>query len=62
MKWARERPGVFTLHYVEATEQPQEAGGVKFRNEILDYHQRRIVFLEGPEGITLELAQWDRPA
>ena len=35
-----------------------KAEGVKFRNEVIDYHDRRIIFLEGPEGITLELAQW----
>jgi catechol 2,3-dioxygenase-like lactoylglutathione lyase family enzyme len=32
--------------------------GVKLRNEILDFHSRKLVFLEGPEGITIELAQW----
>src|SRR3954451_7020405 len=30
VKWARERPDAFTLHYVEANEQPQEAAGVHF--------------------------------
>ena len=34
------------------------AEGVTFRNDVIDYHDRKIVFLEGPEGITLELAQW----
>jgi ribonuclease Z len=31
VKWARERPGTFKLHYVEVTERPQKAGGVHFR-------------------------------
>jgi ribonuclease Z len=35
--WALERPGVFTLHYVEASEQPQEAGGVTFRAVRVDH-------------------------
>jgi catechol 2,3-dioxygenase-like lactoylglutathione lyase family enzyme len=34
--------------------------GVKFRNEIMDFRGLRLVFLEGPEGITLELAQRDQ--
>jgi ribonuclease BN (tRNA processing enzyme) len=35
--WARERPGTFALHYVEVTEQPQEAGGVRFRAVRVDH-------------------------
>lgn len=35
--WARERPSVFKLHYVEATERPQEAGGVQFRAVRVDH-------------------------
>jgi ribonuclease Z len=35
--WARERPGAFKLHYVEATEQPQQAGPVKFRAVRVDH-------------------------
>ena len=31
--------------------------GVNPRNEVLDYHQRKLVFLDGP-GIVVELAQW----
>jgi len=49
----------FAVDDIEAEVTRLKAGGVSFRNEILDYHQRKIVFLEGPEGITLELAQWD---
>jgi ribonuclease BN (tRNA processing enzyme) len=33
----RERPGTFTLHYVEATEQPQTAGDVRFRAVRVDH-------------------------
>ncbi len=31
--------------------------GVSPRNEVLDYHQRKLVFLDGP-GIVVELAEW----
>ena len=49
----------FTVDDIEAEVARLKTGGVELRNEILDYHQRKIVFLEGPEGTTLELAQWD---
>ena len=32
--------------------------GVRLRNEIMDFHDRKLVFLSGPEGITVELAEW----
>ena len=34
------------------------AAGVKLRNKMLDFHSRKLVFLEGPEGVTVELAEW----
>jgi catechol 2,3-dioxygenase-like lactoylglutathione lyase family enzyme len=34
------------------------AQGVRTRNEIMDFHLRKLVFLEGPEGLTVELSQW----
>src|SRR5262249_34818493 len=34
------------------------ANGVQTRNEVMDFHDRKLVFLDGPEGITVELAQW----
>lgn len=34
------------------------AAGVKLRNEMMHFHDRKLVFIEGPEGITIELAQW----
>lgn len=37
VKPARERPGAFALQYVEVTEQPQEAGGVRFRAVRVDH-------------------------
>lgn len=32
--------------------------GVSLRNEVMDFHARKLVFLSGPEGITVELAEW----
>ena len=26
----------------------------------MDFHDRKRVFFSGPEGITVELAEWDR--
>jgi catechol 2,3-dioxygenase-like lactoylglutathione lyase family enzyme len=34
------------------------ARGVQVRNEIMQFHDRKLVFLSGPEGVTVELAQW----
>jgi catechol 2,3-dioxygenase-like lactoylglutathione lyase family enzyme len=33
------------------------AGGVETRNDVLDFHSRKLVFLRGPEGITVELSE-----
>jgi catechol 2,3-dioxygenase-like lactoylglutathione lyase family enzyme len=34
------------------------AAGVRLRNEPMVFHDRKLVFLEGPDGIVVELAQW----
>jgi hypothetical protein len=28
------------------------------RNTLLDFHSRKLIFVEGPEGITVELSEW----
>jgi len=33
------------------------AAGVETRNDVLDFHSRKLVFLRGPEGITVELSE-----
>ncbi|HEY6428993.1 MAG TPA: VOC family protein [Acidimicrobiales bacterium] len=33
------------------------AGGVTPRNDVMDFHDRRLVFLDGP-GVVVELAEW----
>jgi catechol 2,3-dioxygenase-like lactoylglutathione lyase family enzyme len=56
------RPGFnhlcFAVDDIEATIATVTAKGVKLRNELLTYHNRKLVFLDGPEGVTIELAQW----
>ncbi|HMK33447.1 MAG TPA: VOC family protein [Desulfomonilaceae bacterium] len=32
--------------------------GIKPLNEVLDFHDRKLVFIPGPEGVTLELSEW----
>jgi catechol 2,3-dioxygenase-like lactoylglutathione lyase family enzyme len=34
------------------------ANGITPRNEVLDYHDRKLVFLDGP-GVVVELAEWN---
>jgi catechol 2,3-dioxygenase-like lactoylglutathione lyase family enzyme len=48
----------FAVDDLDATLARLTAAGVRQRSERLDFHSRKLVFLEGPEGITVELAQW----
>jgi catechol 2,3-dioxygenase-like lactoylglutathione lyase family enzyme len=32
--------------------------GISARNEMMIFHDRRLVFLAGPAGLTVELAEW----
>ena len=48
----------FVVEDIEAEIAALEAEGYQTRNEIMDFHSRKLVFIEGPEGITVELAQW----
>jgi catechol 2,3-dioxygenase-like lactoylglutathione lyase family enzyme len=33
------------------------AAGIETRNNVLNFHSRKLVFLRGPEGITVELSE-----
>lgn len=59
------RPGFnhlcFAVDDLEAEIARLEAAGIRLRNKMLDYHDRKLVFLDGPEGVTIELAQWGAP-
>jgi catechol 2,3-dioxygenase-like lactoylglutathione lyase family enzyme len=48
----------FAVEDIEAEVERLKAHGVKFRNKIMDFHNRKLIYFYGPEGVTLELAQW----
>jgi catechol 2,3-dioxygenase-like lactoylglutathione lyase family enzyme len=56
------RPGFnhvcFTVDDLDAEVARLQAAGVRLRNDVMTFHDRKLVFLAGPEGITIELAQW----
>ena len=47
----------FRVADLDATLAHLAANGVAPRNEIMDFHDRRLVFIEGP-GVVVELAEW----
>jgi catechol 2,3-dioxygenase-like lactoylglutathione lyase family enzyme len=49
----------FAVDNLEAEVARLTANGVQLRNEVMDFHSRKLVFLVGPEGVTVELAEWD---
>jgi catechol 2,3-dioxygenase-like lactoylglutathione lyase family enzyme len=48
----------FAVDDLEAEVARLKAKGVQFRNEVMVFQNRKLVFLVGPEGITVELAEW----
>jgi catechol 2,3-dioxygenase-like lactoylglutathione lyase family enzyme len=48
----------FAVDDVEAEVAKLRTKGFKTRNEIMDFHSRKLVFIEGPEGVIVELSQW----
>ena len=48
----------FAVDDVEAEVAKLTASGFKTRNKIMDFHSRKLVFIDGPEGVTVELAEW----
>ncbi|HKY95704.1 MAG TPA: VOC family protein [Kiloniellales bacterium] len=48
----------FAVDDLEAALARLTAAGVKQKSDLLDFHSRKLVFLDGPEGITVELAEW----
>lgn len=48
----------FAVEDIEAEVRRLRAAGIETRNDIMEFHDRKLVFLYGPEGITVELAQW----
>jgi catechol 2,3-dioxygenase-like lactoylglutathione lyase family enzyme len=43
---------------IEAEVENLRSNGVEMRNDIMEFHDRKLVFIAGPEGVTVELAQW----
>lgn len=48
----------FAVDNLEAEVARLKPKGVQLRNEVMYFHNRKLVFLSGPEGITVELAEW----
>jgi catechol 2,3-dioxygenase-like lactoylglutathione lyase family enzyme len=48
----------FAVDDIETEVANIRAHGFKTRNEIMDFHSRKLVFIDGPEGVTVELSQW----
>jgi catechol 2,3-dioxygenase-like lactoylglutathione lyase family enzyme len=48
----------FAVENIEAEVAKLRANGFKTRNEIMDFHSRKLVFIDGLEGVTIELSQW----
>lgn len=48
----------FSVADLEAEVNKLAANGIKTRNNIMDFHGRKLVFIPGPENITLELSEW----
>jgi catechol 2,3-dioxygenase-like lactoylglutathione lyase family enzyme len=52
----------FAVDDLDATLDHLRAAGVRVRNEVLEFHDRRLVFVRGPGDITVELAEWQDDA
>ena len=48
----------FAVDDLDAEVAKMKAAGFTTRNQVMDFHSRKLVFLEGPEGVTVELSQW----
>lgn len=48
----------FAVEDIESEVERLTANGVKTRNKIMQFNNRKLIYLSGPEGITVELAQW----
>ena len=48
----------FAVDDIEAAVATMASHGFTTKGRILDFHARKLVFLDGPEGVTIELSQW----
>lgn len=51
----------FAVTDLDATLERLAAAGVVVRNDVMEFHDRRLVFLVGPDDVTIELAEWTAP-
>jgi catechol 2,3-dioxygenase-like lactoylglutathione lyase family enzyme len=51
----------FAVEDLESEVERLRAAGVETRNDVLKFHGRKLVFLRGPEGITVELSERHNP-
>ena len=48
----------FAVEDLAAAVAEMAAHGFSTHSKVLDFHSRKLVFLNGPEGVTVELSQW----
>ena len=48
----------FTVADIEAEVARLRARGIEMRNDVMHFHSRKLVFVRGPEGVTIELVEW----
>jgi catechol 2,3-dioxygenase-like lactoylglutathione lyase family enzyme len=48
----------FAVDDLDAEVKRLREAGVTVRTDVLDFHSRKLVFLTGPEGVTIELSEW----
>jgi catechol 2,3-dioxygenase-like lactoylglutathione lyase family enzyme len=48
----------FRTEDLDSTLRRFAAIGVTPKNDIMEFHDRRLVFLPGPDGVVIELAEW----
>jgi catechol 2,3-dioxygenase-like lactoylglutathione lyase family enzyme len=49
----------FAVDDIDAVVATMRDNGYRTRNEIMEFHSRKLVFLVGPSGATVELSQWE---
>ena len=48
----------FAVDNIEKEVQRLKGKGIRFLNEVMEFRGKKLTFFSGPEGITLELAEW----
>src|SRR5215470_11125758 len=49
----------FAVDDIDAVVATMRKNGYATRNDVMNFHARKLVFLAGPGGTTIELSQWD---